>query len=235
MVSTPKWSWASLNTLNLQLDVHFGTQILRLASVNCEAEILIKSVLNQNTQLLKNGACHHHFVCLWRSSQRPHEERILEDFEIVNNKDSEDFYLEIRQCPLKYELFRRPMLVLPRQVAYINSQKYSLTNQDVHIEECLNKSGSGSGDNQSRLRLRGKLAWTFVTRKRDSLRWQHADFLLKTDPKLGGLLMYNTTSSSMSKVSFFWKNCKKHTKKIVKLRQFCTVQQLTTFISREKF
>ena len=178
------------------LDVHFGAQILRLASVNCEAEILIKSVL-QN-KLLKNGTCHKHFVCLWRSHQRPHEQRILEDFEVVIDKEDEDFYLEIRQCPLKYEIFRRPMLVLTRQVAFIHSQKYSSTHHDVLMEECLNKTGSGSA-----LRLRGKLAWTFVTRKRDSLRWQYADFLLKTDPKLGGLLMYNTTSSaSISKVSF---------------------------------
>ena len=191
------------------LDVHFGAQILRLASVNCEAEILIKSVL-QN-KLLKNGTCHKHFVCLWRSHQRPHEQRILEDFEVVIDKEDEDFYLEIRQCPLKYEIFRRPMLVLTRQVAFIHSQKYSSTHHDVLMEECLNKSGSGSA-----LRLRGKLAWTFVTRKRDSLRWQHADFLLKTDPKLGGLLMYNTTSSaSMSKVSFLIAKTRKNRQNLV--------------------
>ena len=160
-----------------------------MASIaNCQAETLIKSVLqNHDPELLKDGN-HQYFVCLLRSHERPHEVKILEDFEIVKKSDEKEF-LEIRQCPMKYELFRRPMLVFPRQVAFIHSQNYSLINHDNQIEECLK-----SNDNQ--LRLRGKLGWTFVTRKRDQLRWQRADFLLKNDSKLGGVLMYNTTSQS---------------------------------------
>ena len=122
-------------------------------------------------------------------------ERIIEDFEIIR-KEEEKCYLEIRQCPLKYELFRRPMLLFPKHLAYIKSQDYSIINHESLIEDYLKNISTSHLRNNQDLRLRSRLAWTFLT-KRDNLRWQYADFLLKTDPKLGGVLMYNTTSSKV--------------------------------------
>ena len=220
MVSTPVnliliLDWKTY--YNFQLDVIFGSQILRLASVvNCQAEILIRSVLqNHDPTLLKHGG-HQHFVCLLRSHEHTHEERILEDFEIVETKNEKEF-LEIRQCPLKYEFLRRPMLVFPKQVAFIYSPNYSLDQHEQQVEECLKTC-------DHKLRLRGKLSWTFVTRKRDQLRWQRADFLLKNDTKLGGVLMYNTTSQP--KVSDT-ENCNS-------ISSGARVGKLTTWIFREK-
>ena len=132
-----------------------------------------------------------HIIALWQFS-----ERIIEDFEIIKKED-EKCYLEIRQCPFKYELFRRPMLLFPKHLAYIKSQDYSIIHHESLIEDYLKNLSINHHSNHQDLRLRARLKWTFLT-KRDNLRWQYADFLLKTDPKLGGVLMYNTTSSKVT-------------------------------------
>ena len=91
------------------------------------------------------------------------------------------------------------MLLFPKHLAYIKSQDYSIINHESLIEDYLKNISTSQLKNNQDLRLRSRLAWTFLT-KRDNLRWQYADFLLKTDPKLGGVLMYNTTSSKVSSV-----------------------------------
>ena len=69
--------------LHLQLDVHFDNQVLRLASVNCEAEILLKIVLQKKidlasatasvdisqkpTKIARIGESHQYFACILRN------------------------------------------------------------------------------------------------------------------------------------------------------------------------
>ena len=61
------------------LDIHFDNQVLRLASVNCEAEILLKNVLQKKSDSLnltstthhklqptKIGETHQYFACILR-------------------------------------------------------------------------------------------------------------------------------------------------------------------------
>ena len=43
-----------------------------------------------------------------------------------------------------------------------------------------------------KLRLKGRLNWALA---KPSFHWKKADFLLKDDPKLGGVLMYNTAKT----------------------------------------
>ena len=63
----------------LQLDIHFENKVLRLASVNCEAEILLKNVLQKKSDSLnltstthhklqptKIGETHQYFACILR-------------------------------------------------------------------------------------------------------------------------------------------------------------------------
>ena len=66
-----------------QLDVHFDNQVLRLASVNCEAEILLKIVLQKKidlasataavdisqkpTKIARIGESHQYFACILRN------------------------------------------------------------------------------------------------------------------------------------------------------------------------
>ena len=88
------------------------------------------------------------------------------------------------------------MILFPRNLAYIKSQDYSIINHDSLIEEYLKATNHNKNHD---LRLQGRLGWTFVTKK-DNLRWQYADFLLKSDSKLGGVLMYNTTSSKVHRI-----------------------------------
>ena len=69
--------------LSVQLDIHFDNQVLRLASVNCEAEILLKIVLQKKSDSLnlssssststhhklqptKIGETHQYFACILR-------------------------------------------------------------------------------------------------------------------------------------------------------------------------
>ena len=48
--------------------------------------------------------------------------RLIEDFEVIRDLDGEKCYLEIKECPLKYEMFRRPTLVFKRELSFVNSK-----------------------------------------------------------------------------------------------------------------
>ena len=63
------------------------------------------------------------------------------------------------------------------------------TNHDIFMHRCILKS-------DQELRISARLNWTLGLNN-----WKKADFLLKSDPKLGGVLMYNTSSSGKITVS----------------------------------
>merc|ERR1711971_1489389 len=186
-------------TTKIVLDVHFDNQVLRLASVNCEAEILLKIVLQKKidlasatasvdisqipTKIARIGESHQYFACILRN-HGDEGLRLIEDFEVIRDLDGEKCYLEIKECPLKYEMFRRPTLVFKRELSFVNSKDYDgSTNHDIFMHRCILKS-------DQELRISARLNWTLGLNN-----WKKADFLLKSDPKLGGVLMYNTSSS----------------------------------------
>jgi len=179
------------------LDIHFDNQVLRLASVNCEAEILLKNVLQKKSDSLnltstthhklqptKIGETHQYFACILRY-HGDEALRLIEDFEVIQDLDGEKCYLEIKECPLKYEMFRRPTMVFKRELSFVNCKNYdSSTNHDLFMHRCILKQSG------QELRISARLNCTLGLNN-----WKKADFLLKSDPKLGGVLMYSTTSS----------------------------------------
>ena len=61
--------------------------------------------------------------------------RIIEDFEVIRPlEDDNKYHLEIRQCPFKYEMFRRPSLVFKRDTSHVNTKDYSSDNHDYYVE-----------------------------------------------------------------------------------------------------
>ena len=71
-----------------------------------------------------------------------HTARIIEDFEVIHALEPDDkCHLEIKQCPLKYEMFRRPSLVFKRDTgSYVNTKDYNSENHnhflEVHMYVC---------------------------------------------------------------------------------------------------
>ena len=114
--------------------------------------------------------------------------RIIEDFELINELDGGKCYLEVKLCPLKYEIFRRPNLMLRKDLCSINCQDYNSQNHEVFIQDSLKNS-----QKFQEVRLKSRLSWTLGSQQYAN--WKKADFLLKSDTKLGGLLMYNTQVS----------------------------------------
>ena len=114
--------------------------------------------------------------------------RLLEDFEVIQDLNGEKCHLEIRECPLKYEMFRRPTLIFKRDYSFVNSKEYnSSQNHEYCIENCLRI------NHGEELRLKKRLGYALGNS------WKKpADFLLKTDSKLGGVLMYNSATKSVS-------------------------------------
>ena len=116
--------------------------------------------------------------------------RLIEDFEVIRDLDGEKCYLEIKECPLKYEMFRRPTLIFKRENSSVNCKNYdSSTNHDLCIHQCILKSAD------QELRISARLNWTLGMSS-----WKKADFLLKSDPKLGGVLLYSTALSGKNTV-----------------------------------
>jgi hypothetical protein len=124
------------------VDVHFDNQILRLTSIRCDGQTLIKTVLKTHGGICldlekhKKTIFHHHFACLLKNSNSNHE-RLIEDFEYLDailDGSSKSSYIQIVECPLKYEFFRRPQIILKRGVAFQAGKDYSLNNHDNFIQ-----------------------------------------------------------------------------------------------------
>lgn len=156
------------------LDVHFDNQVLRLAHANCESGLLIKTVLKSQ------ALCQQYFACIL--NHPTYGCRLVEDFQTIQDIiDDHDYYLEIKECPLKYEMFRRPTLIFKRDFTTIGNKDHH--NFEANIQACLRSTCQD-------LRLRSRLNYAL------GQTWKKADFLLKTDAKLGGVLMYNSSKSS---------------------------------------
>ena len=88
------------------------------------------------------------------------------------------------------------------------------TNHDIFMHRCILKS-------DQELRISARLNWTLGLNN-----WKKADFLLKSDPKLGGVLMYNTSSSGKITVSItvdkFFIMSMKFDKIILDWSHYCT-------------
>ena len=94
------------------------------------------------------------------------------------------------------------------------------TNHDIFMHRCILKC-------DQELRISARLNWTLGLNN-----WKKADFLLKSDPKLGGVLMYNTSMSGKITVSIInpflaWPQCwgfeDKNQKSVLKVSQFQNV------------
>ena len=117
--------------------------------------------------------------------------RLVEDFETILELDGTKCHLEIVECPFKYEMFRRPTLVFKPEFSYVEARGYNAqTNHQACLEECLRKTY------QTELRLRSKLKFALGNNQTAGNPLKTADFLLKSDPKLGGVLLYKTNHSS---------------------------------------
>lgn len=156
------------------LDVHFDNQVLRLASANCECGLLIKTILGKAYAL-------QYFACIL--NHPTHGCRLIEDFQTIQDiiDDHEEYYLEIKECPFKYEMFRRPTLIFGSEFTTILNKDQA--NFQANLQGCLRS-------NSQDLRLKSRLHYALGQQT-----CKKADFLLKTDAKLGGVLMYNSSSS----------------------------------------
>jgi len=197
------------------VDVHFDNQVLRLTSGNCEAKSLLENIFQNETVIksdkfkkVQNG--HQNFACILRYDGQC-QERIVEDFELIPMPEETKFHIEIKECPLKYEFLRRPSLVFPEEKCYFHTDSTLRKSHESCIQDYFKYQSNVPYKNQNgrELRLKSKLHWTFIpslesigtVRSKKS-----AEFLLKSDPKLGGVLLYsmkNFSSSVESQIGYF--------------------------------
>jgi len=197
------------------VDVHFDNQVLRLTSGNCEAKSLLANIFQNETVIksdkfkkVQNG--HQNFACILRYDGQC-QEQIVEDFELIPMPEETKFHIEIKECPLKYEFLRRPSLVFPEEKCYFHTNSTLKKTHESCIQDYFKYQSNVPYKNQNgrELRLKSKLHWTFIpslesvgtVRSKKS-----AEFLLKSDPKLGGVLLYsmkNFSSSVESQIGYF--------------------------------
>lgn len=121
--------------------------------------------------------------------------RILEDFETIPIPESTKFHLEIRECPMKYEFLRRPSTIFTSDKSFLQKE-YVKSSHDTFIQDYFHfQSNVPYKDQYGReLRLKSRLHWTFAPSLEavTSIKGKKiSDFLLKSDPKLGGVLLYS--------------------------------------------
>ena len=121
--------------------------------------------------------------------------RILEDFETIPIPESTKFHLEIRECPMKYEFLRRPSTIFTSDKSFLQKE-YVKSSHDTFIQDYFHfQSNVPYKDQYGReLRLKSRLHWTFAPSLESvtSIKGKKvSDFLLKSDPKLGGVLLYS--------------------------------------------
>ena len=159
---------------------------------------------------------HHHFACILRYDGQNQGNtnralfqiynkfyiihfnfsvRILEDFETIPIPESTKFHLEIGECPMKYEFLRRPSTIFTSDKSFLQKE-YVKSSHDTFIQDYFHfQSNVPYKDQYGReLRLKSRLHWTFAPSLEavTSIKGKKiSDFLLKSDPKLGGVLLYS--------------------------------------------
>lgn len=192
------------------VDVLFGDRCIRLSTSGCQTEKLTGLSLVAAVLCSPQGEAkerenddrlwHKNFACFVSAKDGSHE-RIVEDHEPLQSflPDGNSYYIKVEECPVKYELLRRPELMFRKATCKFIHEYYSAVRHDEMVQAffryktCLDYREVFGKE----LRVNQTLHWQssqpsqMFSLTSSAQKWKEGSFLLKADDKLGGVLMYS--------------------------------------------